>query len=265
MHLGLTVSLAAALLTTAASASTVAMTPASPTPPPERVRAFFDALSRDGLASVERMLAHEPSLARAHDGQGSSALVAAAFILVDGEGFHAPAENRILRAVVAAAPPTNLFEACLVADVERARAFLRASPRAATEVGPFGWQAIHAAAFSGSRTILQLLLRAGANVNAVAKNQFKNIPLQTALLGRQVAAAELLVEAGADVRWRQFEGDTALHDAAAMGFAELVSFLVAHGADVNARDKDGETPLSMATRNGHPEVVRILEAAGAKR
>lgn len=232
-------------------------------PNPDQVSAFFKAIAADDLATVDSMLRQSAGLARAEDGQGNSALVSAAFILVKGEGFHSIAENKVLKRIQSAAPPATLFEACLVGDLDRARESLRHDRDAATRRGPFGWQPIHAAAFSGNTVLIARLLAAGAEVDAVANNRFKNTALQTALLGKQTEAARFLVLAGADVRHRQAEGNTALHDAAMMGDAGLVDFLLAHGADLNARTDDGDTALSLARKRGHADVARRLEAAGA--
>ena len=56
------------------------------------------------------------------------------------------------------------------------------------------------------------------------------------------------------------EGWTALMFAAAGGHAEVVKALKSGGANVSYRDGDGETALDFAANNGHQEVVQILSA-----
>lgn len=65
------------------------------------------------------------------------------------------------------------------------------------------------------------------------------------------------------VRYRDGEGRTPLHVAAASGNATVVSHLLARGADVSARELWTETPLFDAARSGSAEVVQLLIDAGA--
>lgn len=53
-------------------------------------------------------------------------------------------------------------------------------------------------------------------------------------------------------------GDTALHLAAAGGFAVIADVLLRHGANVNAQNAKGETPLARAAAAGHEAVVALL-------
>lgn len=61
-----------------------------------------------------------------------------------------------------------------------------------------------------------------------------------------VAAAELLIAAGADVRAASPTGDTALHRAAQTGELDMIRFLAARGAALDARNAAGLTPLDYA-------------------
>jgi hypothetical protein len=74
-----------------------------------------------------------------------------------------------------------------------------------------------------------------------------------------------LVDAGADVNARNFEGRTALMFAALYGYAAIVERLVAARADVNTVPA-GEPrwpALFVASQNGHADVVRLLLDNGA--
>lgn len=75
-----------------------------------------------------------------------------------------------------------------------------------------------------------------------------------------------MVEDGVDIDAKEVKlGGTALHEASAAGYAELVSFLLENGADPTVKDKKGETPLFRAARNGHNEVMKVyVEKLGAK-
>jgi ankyrin repeat protein len=60
---------------------------------------------------------------------------------------------------------------------------------------------------------------------------------------RALETVSTVLSLGADLNAANRAGDTALHSAAALGYATVVTFLVEHGADVNARNRQGATPL----------------------
>jgi uncharacterized protein len=89
-----------------------------------------------------------------------------------------------------------------------------------------------------------------------------------------LAAAQILLGAGADVNARDTRGRTALHAAAAQGYTDVAKLLVEHGADLKAADNDGVLPAEAALgklRGGrgpgavHSETAKALtELAGAR-
>ena len=148
--------------------------------------------------------------------------------------------------------------ACLVGDLSRAKAYLDEDPDAIRSE-KLGWTLLHAAAYSGNVELVKLLIKRGAVIDAIANTKYKNTPLQTAMLPGQAPAARVLVDAGADVNHKQWEGFTVLHDAASRGDLDLVRFFIKRGADVNARTIRGETPMMSAQKHGHPEIAAELE------
>ena len=56
---------------------------------------------------------------------------------------------------------------------------------------------------------------------------------------------------------------TPLHDAARMGYTDIVRALVSAGADLHSLDENGHTPLHVATRMGHADTVELLIIAGS--
>jgi ankyrin repeat protein len=65
-----------------------------------------------------------------------------------------------------------------------------------------------------------------------------------------------------------YQGDTALHMAAAAHQRDMVELLMAHGADVHAKNRMGAQPLHYAADgnrnpNAQADTIRVLVAAGA--
>ena len=76
-------------------------------------------------------------------------------------------------------------------------------------------------------------------------------------------AVEVLLAAGADVNAVGNDGTSALMEASHHGFLKVVRVLVFAGADINARDRNGSTALTLACGDGHLDVVQALLAKGA--
>ncbi|CAE7346889.1 ANKRD50 [Symbiodinium natans] len=87
-------------------------------------------------------------------------------------------------------------------------------------------------------------------------------PLHHAALGGHVAAAQLLLEAGAEKDPTTSTGKTPLWMAAQGGLLEVVRFLVEVGADKDHADTGGTTPFWTAGEFGHLDVCGFLREAG---
>ena len=69
---------------------------------------------------------------------------------------------------------------------------------------------------------------------------------------------QVLIDAGAEVETRSYQGGTPLYDACASGAPEIVKMLVEAGAGVRATDNEGCTCLHSAAYSGHIDTVRYL-------
>jgi Ankyrin repeats (3 copies)/Ankyrin repeat len=132
--------------------------------------------------------------------------------------------------------------------------------------------ALHSAARFGRADLADLLIAAGANVEA--PNEYDEQPLHTAATYGRASVVKLLLSSGADVNARGPGGKTPLH-AAAFGVGqasdmaarvEVATLLLAAGADVNAREPgSGFMPLRYATPFGsrHTAMADLLVSQGA--
>lgn len=114
---------------------------------------------------------------------------------------------------------------------------------------------------NGSREMLQLLLRSGADVNT--RNSFKQTPLM--LLGDESTDHMVwdLIHAGAKVNLKDEYGDTALMEAAREKNLPVLMALLNAGARVDTKNKEGETALMLAAYTNQIANIRALIRAGA--
>lgn len=89
--------------------------------------------------------------------------------------------------------------------------------------------------------------------------------LLSAAQGGNTQDCEALIEFGANINWRNAEGDTPLIAATRRGHTETIALLLAHGADSNVCAADSYTPLHIATRRGDAISVDLLLNANTDR
>lgn len=212
---------------------------------------LFAAIDSGDETAVAELLAADPELAAARDADGVSATMHALY-----RGLPAIAEL-----VAEALPALDVFEAAALGRVDRVRELLAAGRSAATERSPDGFTALHYPAFFGpgeAATASRLLLDAGADVNARSANDFAVLPIHSAVAGGHDDVVEILISAGADVNATQRHGWTPLHGAAQNGSLVTVERLLAAGADRAARNDDGVSAADLARAAGHPEIEGLL-------
>jgi uncharacterized protein len=146
-----------------------------------------------------------------------------------------------LDAALAQEPELTLFEAAAVGNLDRVHELLLLEAGFVDLCSPDGFTALHLAAFFGHREIAAELLRRGADVNAVARNQLAVQPINSAAAANHTDVVRVLLDHGADPNAREAAGFTPIHAAAHNGNDELYELLVARGADQDAATDDGRT------------------------
>jgi ankyrin repeat protein len=227
---------------------------------------LFTAIQARDAARVGAILDATPSLASAHDDSMSAVLAALFTLNPDNETFVDPQHNDVLAAIVAHHPALDIYDAIACGDDARVAALVTEDPARASTIHPsLGMAPIHVAAFAGRVATLMLLLAKGVAVDTPTKNKFHSTPLLHAALTKQLAAARVLLDAGANVEASEEGGLRALHLAAESGDVEMIRLLVDHHATIDAKADDGKTPAALATTKGRTAAVQLLTASAAAR
>jgi ankyrin repeat protein len=85
-----------------------------------------------------------------------------------------------------------------------------------------------------------------------------NRPLALAASIRRIRMARLLIQRGANINGSDFDGTTALHQAARRDDEEMVTLLLSHGARTSSTAYNELTPLMMACTANCVGVVKLL-------
>ena len=119
-----------------------------------------------------------------------------------------------------------------------------------------GYTELHWAAFSGNAKIAQLLVGAGATIDARATDCFT--PLHIAAERGHIEIAKLLITEGADINAKMWSHNTPLHFAVANNKMEMAKMLVVSGADISIKNCDGHTIKDIAVSNGYSELAEYI-------
>ena len=96
--------------------------------------------------------------------------------------------------------------------------------------------------------------------NSVFATKIKQtpLPLEEAAASGNLSIVQLLVKHGADLNHRDRDGWSPIHWAAEEGHLEIVRLLLDYGANSNAVSSYGTSPLHCAANGGHVSIVSLL-------
>jgi uncharacterized protein len=162
--------------------------------------------------------------------------------------------------LMAAGAGTALIDAVRSGNHAAVRTLATRSTVKATEAD--GMTALHWAVRGDDLDTVQLLLKAGANVNAA--NRYGVTPLSLAATNGSAAVARVLLKAGSNPNAAGPDGETILMIAARSGSADVVNALIERGVDVNASERwQGQTALMWAALEDHGAAIKALADHGA--
>lgn len=190
----------------------------------------------------------------------------------------------------------DIFAAAIVGHTDQVAALLKQDPKLINARDGDGKTALHWAALYGQKKLLELLLAEKADVNLLDADGFTPLhwaatfnqsdavkvllankadtnlkvekygwtPLRLTVIHGHMAAAEALLDGGADPNVKDKQNIPLLHQAVIRGKKEMVELLLNKKADVNTKDVDGETALDEAEEQGNKEIIELLRQHGGK-
>ena len=213
------------------------------------VKSLFAELKTGNTSAVEEMIMKDPGLMNATSEDGLSAVMTAIYY----------GRKDIVELLVSMGAQINIYEASASGDFKAFEKLMGGEPSLANSFSLDGFTPLHLASFFGSSEIAKYLIEKGADVNSIAKNPTKVMPLHSAAAGHHNDICELLVLHGADVNAKQQAGFTPLHEAAMNGNLEITKLLLDHGARINEKSDSGMTALGftkMESRESGPKEDR---------
>jgi uncharacterized protein len=215
----------------------------------------WEALETGDAEALRAVLRQDPQAAGSRDRDGVPLSLRALYL----------GRRDLAELVLAANPPVDGFIAAAFDLTDQLRELLIVDRDLPARRAGDGFTALHLAAFFGAERAAAMLLDAGADPAAVADNATAVQPLHSAVAGKAVGIARLLLERGADPNARQERGFTPLHGAAQAGSEPLVRLLLEHGTNPDVTNDEGVTPLELAERGNHQVAALLLRKVSRDR
>jgi ankyrin repeat protein len=210
------------------------------------------------LAKVELLVDHGAAVNAQSDGARTALLVAAGrygnygvvkFLLDHGAdpNAHSPSLG---------ADMTPLGEAAYIGDVQMVKLLIERG----ADVKAASGLAVYFALEAKCAECVDLLIK------PLGRSELNGIIPSLGPPGADARQLDFMLDHGADVNSKDFEGHTLLMLAAASDAvpAEMIGDLIKRGVDANARDPQGHTALDFALRRGPNAVADRLKEAGGK-
>ncbi|KAK2856667.1 hypothetical protein Q5P01_005402 [Channa striata] len=129
-------------------------------------------------------------------------------------------------------------------------------------VTKFGRSPLHLAAYKGHIEVVQILLKAGCDLDI--QDDGKQTALHRGAMVGHRDVIRALIQEGCALDRQDKDGNTALHEVSWHGFSQCVKLLVKNGANVHAKNKAGNTALHLACQNGHAQSSKVLLLGGSR-
>ena len=135
--------------------------------------------------------------------------------------------------------------------------------RAAAQASINDWYTVALAASRNATEQVQALLADKFTDPDVLDGQSGRTALDFAASFNNLVMAQLLLDHGAHVDYRDRLGNSALHYAAERSNLDMMRLRIKNGATLDFPNKQGITPIMIAADQGQPAAVRLLLQSGA--
>jgi len=220
----------------------------------------FELLRAGDVEALRQLLVQDPAYAEARDSTGVSLLMQCLY-----RGHHDLVELIVSKKIVSKTGKNkalDIFEAAALGRLDRLKEIIGdegvRNPSLINSHSTDGFTALHLACFFAQPEAARLLIETGAEVDAVAANPTRVMPLHSAASARNLEAARFLLEHGAPVNARQQAGWVPIHAAAQNGDRPMVELLLKHHADPKLTNDDGKTAAMVAREKGHEQIAALL-------
>jgi len=161
------------------------------------------------------------------------------------------------------AKKVDLHKACREGEVDAVELVCKYFPKKVQEVDEDLDTPLHNAARNNSAEVAEMLLRAGALLDALNENN--NTPLHLAAINNKVDVAQVLLKSGSWINAPNELKNTPLHEAAAHNKVGVTKLLLDSRATPKAVNEVGQTPLDLAIKCNpmqlSPSPVQLLRVA----
>ena len=214
---------------------------------------LMEAIRAGDKATLEALLSAEPSLLGFTAPNGSSVMLLSAY-------FGHP---EVAEVFMRHGAKPDVFEASALGNLETVQRLVNSDRAFVNAFAADGFYPLGLAAYFGHPSIVEFLLKNGAEVKLAARNTQKVTALHAGASRGGAEIVKMLLDAGADPNVKQERGFVPLHSAAANGNAAVVELLLKYGARADAKADDGKTPTDMAMAQGHKDLAEMLRTAQA--
>ena len=195
---------------------------------PDIQKAFHEAVKKNDVETVRRMIAAGADVNAAYDEYENRSLLDASY----------QGNLDLVKMLVEAGADVNLSDGSGVVPLVRA-----------------------IVSWHETDEVVKYLIECGANVNACEGESWT--PLEAAVHENASDIVKILLKAGANPQISSEKGEYSLVTAADWGYVDIVKMLLDAGANPNVSRSENCTPLIAACRWGHDEAAVLLLQAGA--
>lgn len=209
---------------------------------------IFKAIDGADEAGLKALLEADPALAESRSADGVSAVLFTLYL----------AKFNLTTALLEHNPALDVFDLSALNMPDEMAPLLDADPSLLNQYGGDGFAPLHLSCFFGSLSSASFLIGKGADVNLVANNPSRIRPLHSATAAGHGAIVALLLKLGADANAIQAGGYTPLMAAANLGNDPVVNMLLENGADATLKAEDGRQAADFASAAGFDGLIDKL-------